>query len=263
MELIENIHIETIINSIVALATVATLIVIWLTLREMKTERSILYQPIIIVTNFKIYSFCKYMNEAPRVFCSTNKEKALNSDASILDMSLRNIGQGLAKNIEVKLIANINYAEYFKEIRKDLKTFGIDLDMEINNNSCWIQPDDKYGKFFAGNHPYQINFKEKYDYLIPINQQEDEEIIIRLPRSLQLALILTIILFEKAGTEKLEQYYNRFEEYFELSIQVLYEDNLNNSFSDKFIFVLSKPNIEMKSIWMGKLYSFSLERSKL
>ncbi|MEX0649045.1 MAG: hypothetical protein WEA56_06070 [Balneolaceae bacterium] len=263
MELFGDIHIETIINSIVALATVATLIVIWLTLREMKIERSISYQPIIIASNFKIYSFCKYTNEVPRVFCSTNKEKALNSDASILNILLRNIGQGLAKNISVKLIADINYEEYFQTIQKDFKTFGIDLDMEINQNSCWIQPDEKYGKFIAGNHPYQINFKEIYDYLIPINQQEDEEIIIRLPRSFQLALILTIILLESAETEKLEQYYNRFEEYFELNIKVRYEDNLNNFFEDKFIYVLSKPKIEMKSIWMGKLYTFSLERSTL
>lgn len=263
MELIEEIHIETIINSIVALATVATLIVIWLTLREMKTERTISYEPIILGLNFQIFSFCKYENEVPRPYCSTIKKDALALNPSEFHLTLRNIGQGLAKNISVNLLTNIDHAKYLNLVQNDLRSYGIDLDMDIKESSCWVQSDEKYGKYFAGNFPYQINFKEKYDYLIPINQQENEEIKIRLPDSLKLIVTLTIILLEAAESEKFEQYYNRFEKHFELNIQVQYEDNLNNSFEEKFNYVLLNPKIEMKGTWMGKLYSFNLERSVL
>lgn len=145
MELIEDIHIETIINSIVALATVATLIVIWLTLREMKTERTISYEPIILGLNFQIFSFCKYEYEVPRPYCSTNKDNALDSNPSEFHITLRNIGQGLAKNISVNLLTNIDYAEYLNEVQNDLRSYGIDLDMDIKKSSCWVQSDEKFG----------------------------------------------------------------------------------------------------------------------
>jgi hypothetical protein len=260
MEFFQGINLKTIIDIIVALSTVATLIVIWLTLREMKTERVTSYEPIILPLNFQIFSFCKFKNQVPRPYCSTNKENAIDSDASQFHLTLRNIGQGLAKNISITLLTNIDYAEYLNEVRKDLKSYGIDLDMRINENSCWVESDEKYGNFITGNFPYQINFTKNYDYLIPIHQQENEEIQIRLPRSFQLVVMLTVILLDLAETEEMEKYYNRFREYLNLKVNVIYEDNLNNSFSRKIEYALSKPKIELKSMQRGKLYSFHLQR---
>ena len=64
-----------IIESIVALCTVATLIVIWLTLREMKTQRYKVFEPLIFPVNYKSFILCNYPLEILPLKWATEKSK--------------------------------------------------------------------------------------------------------------------------------------------------------------------------------------------
>ncbi len=252
--------IETIINSIVAISTVATLIVIWLTLKEMKTQRLKTYEPFLFPINFHFYLLSKYPNNYLPIICTTEKEMLHTSLDLESTIKIKNTGQGLAKNIKVQIDWDINFQKYFNTLKEELSKQKIYLKLDIDDVSCWLTTSPEDLILSGGNFPYQSQSTFKFDYLQPV-RDSNEQIKIEIPRSIDLLLQLSILLFESYfdNTNKLRVYENLKDE-FCLKITIEYRDNLDKLFTSNFRFQLTESRAEMNSSFTGKLYTIGIER---
>lgn len=251
-----------IVEIVIALATVFSLIVIWLTLREMKTQRYKSFEPYVLPLNFEIYLLCDY----PRVILPINtylsieeiKDKQRSADTFI---RFKNIGQGVAKDISVKIDWNIRYKEYFKIVKSELVEQHIDLDMNISENSCWITPDKKKQILGGGGFPFENSSHHNFDYLLPV-RDNNEEVKIEIPSSLKSVLELSILLIECLPDKDKQNAYKRLKDYFHPKIEIFYKDNLDNPFTSSYKMIINKIAISMQGDIMGKIYTLGIERSK-
>lgn len=253
---------KNIVDIIVALATVFSLIVIWLTLREMKTQRHKAFEPYILPLNFEILLLCEY----PRVILPINaylsieeiKNKQSSADTFI---RLRNIGQGVAKDISVKVDWDILYKKYFEIVKSELIELNVDLDINISENSCWISTDEEKQILSGGNFPFENSYHRDFDYLLPV-RDNNEEIKIEIPSSLKCMLELSILLIECLQNRDKEKVYNRLKDCFHPKIKIYYKDNLDNPFTSSYKMVIKTIKINMQGDIMGKIYTLGIERLK-
>ncbi len=251
--------ISDIINTIIALTTVFSLIVIWLTLREMKVQRIKSFQPIIIPLNFKLLFICEYPEKILPITYIVKE----NSDKVIFENSIgfevANLGQGLAKEIEFTLINKMDFTSIFTFINDKLKELGIDLKMDINEKSCWIPPNDFKKINIGGNFPFTISSTTKIDYLIPINKIENKYFI-KFASTIGILIQLSILLIEATNDNNKHDIYSKIKEFMNFGIVIKYKDNLNNTFEINKSIYLESISKQIKGIPFEKIYSFKFQR---
>ena len=251
-----------IVDIILALATVFSLIVIWMTLREMKTQRHKAFEPHILPLNFEILLLCQY----PRVilpiksYLSIEEIKNKQSSSDIF-VRLRNIGQGVAKDISVKVDWDMRYQKYFEIVKSELIEQSVDLEINISENSCWISPDEEKEILRGGNYPFKNSYHREFDYLLPV-RDNNEEIKIEIPRTVNLMFELSILLIECLPNSDKERAWNRLKDYFNPKIILYYKDNLDNPFTSSYKMVIKTININSRGGIMGNIYTLGIERLK-
>jgi hypothetical protein len=253
---------KNIVDMIVALATVFSLIVIWQTLREMKTQRHKAFEPYVLPLNFEILLLCEYPRVILPIYTYLSIEEIKNKQ-SCADtfIQLRNIGQGVAKDISVKVDWDMRYRKYFEIVKSELIDQNVDLDINISDNSCWISTDEERHIFSGGNFPFENNYHRDFDYLLPVRDNNDE-MKIEVPSSLKCMLELSILLLECLPDRDREKAYNRLKDYFHPKIEIFYRDNLGNPFTSSYKMIIKTIKIKMQSNVTGKMYTLGIERLK-
>lgn len=250
---------KLIIETVVALCTVITLFVIWLTLKEMKTQRFKIFEPQIFPINFDFFLSCDYPNKVLPVKCASEKELLKTSENFDIFLKLKNIGQGIAKDISIEVFWNIKFKQSFDMLKTELQKTGVEIDMEISDASCWLESSEAKKIYIGGNYPFEYKAVNKFDYLLPV-KDNDEFLKIRIPNSIELLLSLYVLLLEASPDKKKKDIYQSLKECVNVSIKVDYKDNLDKSFWDEFKLMLAIPKIEMSSKYLGKIYTVSFER---
>lgn len=253
---------KNIVDMIVALATVFSLIVIWLTLREMKTQRHKAFEPYILPLNFKIIFLCEYPRVILPIYTYQSIEEIKNKQKEVNPfIRLRNIGQGVAKDISVKVDWDIRYREYFEIVKADLIEQNIDLEIDISDNSCWINTNEEKQILSGGNFPFENSCLHDFDYLLPVRDNNDE-LKIEIPSSLKCMLELSILLFDSLPDRDKGKAFNRLKDYCHPKIKIYYKDNLGNPFTSTYEMLITTINIKMQGDIRGKMYTLGIERLK-
>lgn len=255
MDIIKNIF-----EVIVVLTTVFSLIVIWLTLKEMRVQRHKLYEPYILPLNFEIL----YLSKHPEITYPVNtyskfEDIKIEKKTYFPFITLRNIGQGVAKDICVDVQWEIKYHKYFKTLKSEFDNLQLGLNLRVSEESCWLELNKDLKVLEGGNYPYQNNFIKDFDYLLPIKENE-EEIKIEFPSSVNLLLKLSILLLELLPDSDKQGAYDRLKKCFLLLIKVDYKDSLNKPFSFEYILNIKNLKAQMQSDINGKIYTLGIER---
>jgi len=250
---------KLIIDIVVALSTVATLIFIGLTLKEMKVNRYKLFEPQIFLINSEIFLLCNYPNVILPLKIAAKKEELKISENSDIYLEFRNIGQGIAKDILIDFSWNINYKEYFERLKSEFLERGIDLKMRISDGYCWINaiPEKKIN--YGGNFPFEKKAEFKFDYLLPV-KNSNESLKISIPSSVKLMFSLTILLLQIVEQKIKKDVFQRLVDYFKVNINITYKDNLDKKFVKKFQLLLKDPKVEINSKYEGVIYTICIER---
>lgn len=148
---------KLIIDIIVALCTVLTLVIIYCTLKEMKTQRLKIYEPHIFPVNSEF--FILSMNE----LFKNNIHSGLAIDGKNIAESsndnpyikLINVGQGVAKDILINISYGINYHLYFEVLKTELTKIDSQINVKISDSSCWIEKRNDDELEFA--HNFQLS----------------------------------------------------------------------------------------------------------
>ncbi len=255
------VKIEIIINAIVAVATVLALIVIWKTLREMKIQRHKIFEPQIFPMMFKVYILCNYPVEIFPVKWALKKENLIISETADKFLELRNIGQGIANKIVVEVFWNVKYQEYFNKLKTEFKQCDSDINITVSDASCQIYVRKNNKNVYGSNFPFDLKTQHLYDYLLPV-RENNESIKIPIPRSIELMISLTLILYELYNALSYSKKYvivKRLIDYLDIGINIQFKDNLDKFYSRHFKLGLSMPMVEFNSKYHGKIYTIHLE----
>ena len=255
-------EIKNTIEIIVALATVFSLVVIWLTLREMKIQRHKSYEPYILPVNFEILFLCRY----PQIIFPINTYSKIDNikvdkkmDSPLI--KLRNIGQGVAKDISANIDWNIKYHKYFETLKSEFDNLKIGIDLKVSKNNCWFDLNEDKKVLSGGNYPYQNDYYQDFDYLLPV-RENDEEIRIEIPSSVNLLFELSILLMELLPDYDKEGAYKRLQKCFLPIVKIDYKDNLGKPFSSEYTLNIKTLKIQMQGDINGKIYTLGIERLK-
>ena len=232
---------KLLIELIVAISTVFTFIVIYFTLVEMKKQRIKIYEPLLLPVN-RTYNVLKEISDN----ISELKWFGNNFDSQELFLQIRNIGQGVAKDIDIELDYPISYKEYFEILENEFKENDITIDFDISDNSCWLNEKKDNEIIKGSNFPYERKQSYYFDYLIPV-RDDDTSLYIKFPSSIQKMIELTIILYHYNNNSRPFEIFERLINYLNIKITVKYKDNLNKRYKDKFTMILDKPGVSFSS----------------
>ncbi len=239
-----------------------SLIVIWLTLREMRIQRHKTFEPYILPLNFEIIFLSKYPEILLPIKSYLNREQLNNKETnSITSIQLKNIGQGVAKDIDISIEWDLEYKDYLNKIISEFKRENIDIGFRISDNSFWINLDESIGVLSGGNFPFQNNQKLNYDYLLPIKESNDD-IKIELPSSLSKVMELSILLIECLPDNEKKKAFERFRQILHIKMKINYKDNLEKTFCNYYNLKIGKLGIHMESDLAEKMYKLTIEREK-
>ncbi|SFC05333.1 hypothetical protein SAMN04487891_105116 [Flagellimonas taeanensis] len=249
-----------IIEVIVAIATVFSLVVIWLTLKEMKIQRKKSYEPCIIPLNFEVHYLCNYPKTLLPIKKYLNVDNIkINSSLESPFLTLKNIGQGVAKDISIKIFWKVEYQKYLATLKSKFDKLNVALDLKVDANSCWLNVDEERKVLSGGNYPYENNHNQNFDYLPPIRDQH-EEIKLEFPSSVNLVLELSILLIECLPNSNKKKAFNQLQNCFEPRLEINYKDSLGGKFSSCYTLSIKKSEVRMQSDVDGKIYKLMFER---
>ena len=147
------------------LVSCLTVIIIFFTLIEMKSQRRDTYKPTIIPARQQIFAEAdsEYARAAPTnwtSYCQNDNELQINP-LGHFEVILYNIGNGAAKEITLKWEYNIlGYHEIISELNK---TYSLYKNLELKNNwLSWSINDSIYGLITIKN-----GFSTEVDYILP------------------------------------------------------------------------------------------------
>ncbi|MCF8356032.1 MAG: hypothetical protein K9H48_16395 [Melioribacteraceae bacterium] len=240
---------KLLIELIVAVSTVLTLIVIYFTLVEMKKQRLKIYEPFILPVN-STFNVIKEISDLKWIVNS--------SDSPELFLQLRNIGQGVAKDIVIELYYPIKFQEYFKILANEFKENDISMNFDISDKSCCIEEKKDNKIIKRSNFPFESKQKYYFDYSIPI-RDDDTSINLNLPTSIKEMFSLTIILYHYNLNIRPFEIFERLINYINIEIRINYKDNLSRKYKDSFKMVLDKPGVSFSSE-EGNNFKLSLDR---
>lgn len=119
----------------------------------------------------------------------------------MVNIPIKNIGQGLAKEILVEIDWNMNWKEYLATIIKELEMHNVLIDCQISDKSYWVNADKSSGILIGGNYTFNKTEKYNFDYLLP-TKDNDVEINIELPSFITVIIQLSILLIECSSHDK-------------------------------------------------------------
>ena len=202
------ITISDIVNILISLCTIITIIFTYLTLKEMKKQRNLNIMPNITLDFFEELKF---------------KSIDISKQNLKLDIIIKNIGNGVAKNIDIKI--NIN----------DLSKYESDS-IIINENSIYL----KFRNFAM------ITMIENSNHFLYQGIQTNNSINIQSKVIESLLLGQSIELFEKYNedtpTNKLMELIQKYTLSFDIIIK--YTDLANNNYKRIFKLEISPNNID-------------------
>lgn len=254
--------ITTIINIIVALTTVATLVVIWCTLGEMKLQREKSYEPNLLPLNFKLLYLCKFPNPKLPIHSYENIrsiEEEKTSDKNYIKIA--NIGQGVAKDISLMINWNIEYEKYLRYLKDELHKHGVNIKMDVGGQSCWVSIDEEQKILRGGNLPFEYIKETSFDFLLPISSFDDV-LKIALPSSLDIVLELSVLLFEVSDRDEIMHFFDKLQKSFNPTLKLSYKDNLDNSFSSEFNLKIETINEQIRGEIRGHIYTIEIVRER-
>jgi len=253
-----------IITIITAFCTVSSLIVIYLTLREMKTQRFKVFEPYIfpVTTEFAIRDDDS-SNVLHLEWLTGETNDSILSKVSPY-FSLKNIGQGVAKEINIEIHFDIKFEKYFDLLKSDLKQHNSDININVSDTSSWVELRKQEEIVYACNFPYEFNKKYKFDYLLPI-RDNIEYSKIDVPNCIQEMISLTLLLynFDRQRFNNKNDVFKRLFSFFRVEINLDYKDNLNKQYSDRFKMTLEIPSIRFDSRNGGMLYTIKFMRQNM
>ncbi|WET00962.1 hypothetical protein [Flavobacterium sp. YJ01] len=250
---------KDIIDLVVALTAVFSLIVVWFTLREMRIQRHKTFEPYLLPLNNEFVFLCQYPEVLLPINSYLNREQVINKLKCNISLQVKNIGQGIAKDISIVVKWEIRYSDYLEFIIVELKRQNIDIDIQLSQTSCWISYDESIGLLGGGNYPFQYETKINYDYLLPV-KDNNEDIKIEIPNSVKLILELSILLIEILPNSEKEAIFEKLKNDFQVKIDILYKDNLEKKFLNYCDFKINNLGILMEGSFKGKMYKLKLER---
>lgn len=260
-----TLNIENIINLIVAISTVFTLLVIWLTLKEMKVQRKKLYEPFLYFLKCELIFQYEYpFYRLP--FRNTSLIENLKKDENEKNcgyFEVINLGEGLAKEVKIDIKWNIKYKEELNRLKDEIQKHYDNIEILFYEKafSISIYKDDK---IVASNQcHYDETSSYHIDYIIP-TKIKDESIKLKFPTSLKLLLTLYTILIEinKDNNLFLLQYKSWIEELNKIDVKMHYFNNLGKMYKKTYKLDIGLPNIQCGTQFKNSIYSFPVEREK-
>ncbi|MCK9311921.1 MAG: hypothetical protein M0P26_06560 [Bacteroidales bacterium] len=254
-------EIKLIIDIIVALCTVLTLVIIYFTLREMKTQRLKIYEPHIFPVNseFFILSMNRLFENNMHLGVAIDEKNIAESSNDNPYIKLINVGQGIAKDILINISYGINYHLYFEFLKTELTKFDSQINVNISDSSCWIEKRNDEELEFACNFPFELNNEKRIDYLLPV-KDSNEFLKILLPTSIVSVISFTVFVFQTKFNERPSELFDKLINDLDITIDVKYKDNLNKVYSENFKIVLGMPTIKYDNKSGGMIYCLDLKR---
>ncbi|WP_343851156.1 hypothetical protein [Algoriphagus jejuensis] len=225
----------------------------------MKVQRYKIFEPQIFPTSFDLY-FTSNTDKILPIDISYDSENKNKVKPNSLFLELKNIGQGTAREVLTNLNIEVDYQTLFSDVKEKLLKTGEEIDLEIGDNSCWLQSSESSRVFIGGNFPFVKKFSNKFDYLLPVNNK-NESIKIELPGTIILLLSLVIVALEMMNTSEQKEYIELIEESILIIIKIYYLDNLDKAFESNYKMKITIPSIVVQS--NGKAsYKLSFERQR-
>lgn len=254
-------NVTTIINVAISLATVFSLIVIWLTLKEMRIQRLKSYEPTLIPLNIEILFLSNFPSKLLPVDSYESQSQVISKTLPIEnEFKVVNIGQGVAKDIFITTNWNLNYKAVFEYLTEKIKAQATDIEIQISEESLWIEADDKRRIYAGGNYPFEVETLNKIDYLLPLKEL-NESIRIKLPSSLNKVLELFILSLELSGRQEKVQVIEKMKGLFSPFLIIEYKDNLDNKFKVQYKLHINQITKQMNGKITGNIYTLKINRS--
>lgn len=256
-----SMDIKLVIDIVTASCTILTLVIIYLTLLEMKTQRLKIFEPHILPINSKFYVFFEndvLKNELHFGIANNEKEVSKFSNDNPY-LKFINVGHGIAKDISVNISYGINYHSYFEFLKTGLENIYSQIKVDISQGSCWIEKRDKNEIEYLSSFPFELSSEINSDYILPI-KDNDEYLKIELPTSIISAISLTLFLYQNRFNKRPNELLEKIIDELNINISIKYKDNLNKSYFKKFKIVLDLPKVKVDGISGGMIYSLNLNR---
>lgn len=252
---------KLLIDIVVALCTIFTLVIIYLTLREMKTQRLKIFEPHVFPINseFFILANNNLFENKMHLGLAIDEKEITESSNDIPFIKVINVGQGSAKDILINISYGINYQLYFEFLKTELEKIDSRIKVNISDNSCWIEKSNDKEIDFISSFPFESHIEKRIDYLLPI-KESNEFLKINIPSSIISAISFTIIIFQEKFNERPSELFEKIINDLNINMNVKYKDNLNKVYTENFKIILGMPNLRQDNKSGGMIYCMNFER---
>ena len=250
----ESMEISTLFSYISSVATLATAIVIYLTLKEMIKQRKASFAPELVPIEQNIFAEKDSVIQA-RFATNWSKEntqtlpntiKITNSEYTI---SFYNIGVGAAKNIKLKWVFPVkDFCWIINTIEKESK----DSELVQKTSQNWLSFEKESGTQMCIN--LDLDLEENIDYILPASSELRPHEI-KFPASYRFLLSLYLDLLHKSHVKKLN---TAIEKIKPLQLHISYQDIADNVIEKKYKFevnivTISPSNGDNVTLFSGQL----------
>jgi hypothetical protein len=232
---------------VTALATLATAILIWLTLHEMAAQRRYEYKPDIVISERPIYAFSEEYGTVrlPTRWTAKNLsdeeiiEEIIEHEYTDCSFPLLNLGLGAAKRIKVRW--GFDAISIIKYVRNLCEQNAVPIAMHEKDGWLWLQC-GKQERMISMNH----GLEQSVSYLLPAGS-DSHNAKIQMPYLLITLSSVAIYLHHAILKEN-----KRFIYFPPSSIQIDYDELENRNHSRRF-----EVRMEFQSITSGDAMTFS------
>lgn len=252
---------QLIIDIIVAACTIVTLVIIYFTLREMKTQRHKLFEPHIFPSESKLFISCnnQLFGSLIKYGISVNENNIKESNDDAPYIKLINVGHGIAKDILISISFDFNHSEYFVFLKDSFEKLSPYIKINTNEKTCWIEERKDDELVFASSFPFETEISKKLDYLLPIKDTNEFQKI-NIPNSINTAISLTAILFNQRFDDRPSELFTKLQKELKIKLHLKYRDNLNKSYKESFLMTLDISDIRLDGKSGNMIYPVKVSR---